>query len=80
MLPDDCFTAIDMSYGSVYCHRCKDHIYDDELDKIVEVRNSTFFGKQQLSCMAFVHVAYCVINLMFNHYIPHCKLFYVFVN
>ncbi|XP_067932350.1 ubiquitin carboxyl-terminal hydrolase 22-like [Watersipora subatra] len=38
------YLAMDMSYGAVYCHRCKDHIYDDDLDRVAGV-SSGFFGK-----------------------------------
>lgn len=37
--------AMDMSFGSVYCHRCKDHIYDEAIDKVASTRNGSFFGK-----------------------------------
>lgn len=37
-------SAMDVSYGAVYCYRCKDHVYDEDLDKVAGI-SPGFFGR-----------------------------------
>lgn len=37
-------SAVDLLYGTLYCYRCKDHIYDDDFEKVAAVRPGSFFG------------------------------------
>lgn len=36
--------AVDLSYGVLYCYRCKDHIYDDDFEEVAAVKAGNFFG------------------------------------
>lgn len=53
---------MDTLYGSVYCYECKDHIYDDELEEILGIKTSNFFGKLELKWkICFIlHILYVV--------------------
>ena len=33
-LPSSLLVAVELNYGTVYCFRCRDYIYDAELDQI----------------------------------------------
>ena len=47
-------TAVELNYGTVFCFKCRDYIYDAELDQISreidqQVVHKQFFGEQNLA-------------------------------